>query len=251
MPTWNPSLYQSRHRFVFEYGQDVLGLLEPHAGERILDLGCGTGQLTAKIAESGAAVIGLDASGEMIAEARRLYPALRFMEADATAFALEEPVDAVFSNAALHWITDARAAARCVFAALKPGGRFVAEFGGQGNVATVMGAIDAGLRAVGVQGEPVARGWYFPSIGQYATLLEETGFRVQWMNLFERPTPLEGEQGLRHWITMFAPQILQCIAAQQHEAFFEAAHAFARPDLFREGQWHADYVRLRLRAIRP
>jgi trans-aconitate methyltransferase len=131
---WNAALYENKHAFVWQYGEDLLQLLNPKQGERILDLGCGTGQLTEKIATFGAVVMGIDNAPAMIEKARQNYPHLRFDVADARNFQVEQPLDAVFSNAALHWIKEPDAVINCVHQALKPGGRFVAEFGGKGNV---------------------------------------------------------------------------------------------------------------------
>src|SRR5688572_29408085 len=138
---WDPDLYQSAHAFVWERAADLIDLLAPRPGERVLDLGCGTGQLTAQIAEGGATVLGVDRSPEMIAQARRNFPHLPFQVGDATTFSTDEPFDAVFSNATLHWVKPPAAAAARVFAALRPGGRFVAEFGGRGNVGRVCAAL--------------------------------------------------------------------------------------------------------------
>jgi trans-aconitate methyltransferase len=129
---WDAKQYQQRHSYVFQYGQAVLDLLAPQKGERILDLGCGSGQLTAAIADAGATVIGIDSSPEMLAEARAHYRAVEFRLGDAADFAMESPVDAVFSNAVLHWVKNAAGAAACIARVLKPSGRFVVEFGGQG-----------------------------------------------------------------------------------------------------------------------
>jgi len=135
--TWNPEFYDARHSFVWQRGADLIDLLDPQTEERILDLGCGTGHLTAQIAARGAEVMGIDSSAEMIEEARKHYPALEFRVADARDFSLGQPVDAVFSNAALHWIQPAERVVSCVWKALKPGGRFVAEFGGKGQRAEI------------------------------------------------------------------------------------------------------------------
>ncbi len=165
-PEWDAALYDDRHSFVWKRGAALIELLAPRSGEWVLDLGCGTGHLTAKIAEAGAEVIGIDSSPEMIEEARRLYPGLPFGVGDARDFHFDEPFDAVFSNAVLHWIKPPEEAVACVRRALKPGGRFVAEFGGRGNVAAIIGALDAAACAIGLGawGHP----WYYPSIGEYA-----------------------------------------------------------------------------------
>ena len=137
---WNANLYEQKHAFVWQYGTEVLKILAPQPGERILDLGCGTAQLTAQIAAAGAHVIGLDSSPAMIEQARSNYPELQFELADARDFHFAEPFDAVFSNAVLHWISAADRVARSLFLALKPGGRFVAEFGGRGCVREIRAA---------------------------------------------------------------------------------------------------------------
>ena len=229
---WDTANYEGQHSFVWRYGADLLPLLDAKAGERILDIGCGTGQLTSKIAESGATVVGLDSSPDMIAQARQNYPGIRFLLADAANFTVDEPFDAVFSNAALHWVHDAEGAVRSIAAALKTGGRFVAEFGGKGNV----GALLAAARTIlGRDLNP----WYFPSAGEYATLLERHGFEIRYASLFDRPTELEDpERGLRDWIAMFGGAEMKGIERELEEA--------VRPQLFRDGRWWMDYRRLRV-----
>jgi trans-aconitate methyltransferase len=162
--SWDVERYQQRHSYVFQYGGAVVDLLDPQPGERILDLGCGAGQLTALLVEKGCTVIGIDRSPEMIAEARRNFPTLDVRLGDATRFELDSTVDAVFSNATLHWVKDASAAIACIWKALKPGGRFVAEFGGHRNVQSI---IDAVRELLG----PVETPWFYPTIGEYAALL--------------------------------------------------------------------------------
>ena len=139
--TWDAGLYDNKHAFVWQYGASLVGLLAPKSGERILDLGCGTGHLTSQIAESGAQVVGLDHSAEMLAQARSAIPELEFVQGDARDFTFAQPFDAVFSNAVLHWIRPPEAVIRCVYDALRPGGRFTAEFGGRGNVRRVLGVL--------------------------------------------------------------------------------------------------------------
>ncbi len=245
-PRWDTGLYDDQHAFVWKYGASLIDLLAPIAGERVLDLGCGTGHLTARIAEAGAEVVGIDSSPEMIAEARRLYPGLRFEVADARDFAFDEPFDAVFSNAVLHWIKPPEDAIGCVRRALRPRGRFVAEFGGRGNVAGIVAALDAASRAVGLGAWE--HPWYYPSIGEYAPLLERAGLEVTQAVLFDRPTSLEGEEGLRRWAEMFARDLVARVPAAGRERFFRRAEDAARPALHRDGTWFADYRRLRVSA---
>ncbi|HXT57669.1 MAG TPA: methyltransferase domain-containing protein [Pirellulales bacterium] len=249
--TWNAGLYVQRHSFVYQHGVDLLELLAPRSGERILDLGCGAGQLTAQIAASGAEVLGLDASAEMIAEARRLHPRLAFELADAARFEVGEPFDAVFSNAVLHWVTRAEKAVERIAAALRAGGCFVAEFGGRGNVSNTLEAVRQAVSAVLGREVGDVNPWYFPSVGQYATLLEARGLEVRYAALFDRPTPLdEGEQGLANWLQMFgAPCFAMLPEADRPRAVAEAIER-ARPRLWKDGVWIADYRRLRVVAVK-
>jgi trans-aconitate methyltransferase len=171
--SWNTALYENKHNFVWQYGEDLLQLLNPKARERILDLGCGTGQLTEKIALSGAEVMGIDNVSAMIEKARQNYPQLQFDLADGRNFQVEKPLDAVFSNAALHWIQQPNAVIRCIHQALKPSGRFVAEFGGKGNVQAIATALSDALESINIPQPSRLNPWYFPSIGDYATRLEQ------------------------------------------------------------------------------
>lgn len=244
---WASGLYESKHSFVWQYGADCIELLSPQRGDRILDLGCGTGQLTQKIAASGAIAIGIDRAPTMIEQARKNYPGLRFEVADARNFHFEEPFDAVFSNATLHWIKEPEQVISCIWKALKPGGRFVAEFGGKGNIKKIATAINNALEATGYPSSPELNPWYFPSIGEYATLLEKQGFSVTYATLFERPTRLEdGEKGLQNWIEMFANSILQAIPATKRSSFIQQIENQLRPELYRDGTWFADYKRIRI-----
>lgn len=247
---WDAQLYDNRHAFVWRHGASLVELLDPKPGERTLDLGCGTGHLSARIAEAGAEVLGVDGSPEMVEAAARAYPAMRFEVADARTLKYEGQFDAVFSNAVLHWVKEAEAVARGVARALRPGGRFVAEFGGKGNVQKIMSALQSARTAVGI--EPAELPWYYPSLAEYASLLERVGLEVTFATLFDRPTPLEGgETGLRSWVTMFGGQILAAIPGDRREEFFRRVEDESRGELFRDGVWTADYRRLRIVAVRP
>ena len=174
---WDPALYDSKHSFVWKYGQELIELLASQAGERILDLGCGTGHLTSQLALAGASVTGLDVSQSMIEQARKNYTDLEFVKADAADFAFAEPFDAVFSNAALHWVKRAENVVVCLARALKPGGRFVAEFGGKGNIQAIHTALLRALDDFGLANKAGWNPWYYPSVGEYASLLERHGLR--------------------------------------------------------------------------
>ncbi len=247
--TWDAALYDGKHAFVYGYGQDLIALLAPKAGERILDLGSGTGHLTAAIAANGAEVIGLDASTDMVTSARRQYPTLEFVVGDAASFTLPGHFDAVFSNATLHWVSDAEAVVRRVAAHLRPGGRFVAEFGGRGNVRRLMAAVKQA--AAEVAGVTLQNRWYYPSVGEYAGLLERQGLEVTFAALIDRPTRLEdGERGLRNWLAMFGGRWLEPTPESAREAVVSRSEELLRTELFRDGAWFADYRRLRVVAVR-
>lgn len=261
---WDAAAYDDACAFVADRARDLLDLLDPAPGERIADVGCGTGTLTREIADAGASVLGLDRSAEMVARARTAHPDLRFVRADAEALPLGE-FDAVFSNATLHWIDDQDAALSSIREALRPGGRLVAEFGASGNVAAITGAVGEALEARGYDG---THPWHFPTPGEYARRLEEHGFEVRLLRLFDRPTPLSGgENGLATWLEVFGGGLFEPLSPAEVEAvqgevedrlrdeLFEAAPASAASrdasDGQREsdGQWIADYRRLRVVAV--
>ena len=245
---WDSSAYDGSHSFVYEYGSDVVDLLDPQHDERILDLGCGTGHLTDRIGESAGDVVGLDRDREMIETARESYPDRRFRQADARDFEVEDPFDAVFSNAALHWIDDQAAVIQSVSEALRPGGRFVAELGGTGNVAAIVDAVGAELAARGY--EPPTDPWYFPTIGEHATALEAAGFEVRYATLFDRPTQLDGgDDGLTRWLGMFGDRLLGPVPEEQRPDVIAGVEDRLRDDHYDDGTWTADYRRLRFVAV--
>ena len=248
---WDAALYDSKHFVIWQSGVSLVELLAPRTGERVLDLGCGTGHLTQQIADAGADVVGIDSSPGMIEQSRSNFPGLSFLVADAASFNLPDEFDAVFSNAVLHWIKDPGAALDCVWRALKPGGRFVAEFGAEGNIERVVSAILQALDASGRSVVPSFNPWYFPSLGQYARLAEDHGFRVNYATVFDRPTPLEdGYDGLGDWLGMFAAQLLEDVPPQEFPALVGDIGRRMKADLFREGKWVLDYRRLRSVAVK-
>lgn len=246
---WDPELYEARHSFVWQFGQDLIELLDPKPGEQILDLGSGPGQLTAKIAETGANVIGLDASPAMIGQARQNFPRLMFVLQDAASMQFREQFDAVFSNAALHWMLDREAVARCVAAALKSRGRFVAELGGKGNIHEMEGAIETVARRYFGAAVP-ARRTYYPTLGEYTSLLESVGLEVRSALLFDRPTLLEGEAGMENWIRQFKAYYFESLPASEATKAIREVVEELRPIAFRDGTWVADYRRLRFVAAK-
>jgi trans-aconitate methyltransferase len=241
---WDPERYARTARFVSDLGAPVLDLLAPEPGERILDLGCGDGVLTAELVARGCVVVGVDASAAQVEAARRRGLDARVVSGERLAF--DGEFDAVFSNAALHWMHDADAVIAGVRRALHPGGRFVGELGGHGCVARIVAALRAALVAQGVDPEPI-RQWYFPTDDEYRARLETGGFRVRSIAFFPRPTPLPGDIG--DWLETFAQAFLA--AARDRAALLDAVRTALAPALRdAEGRWTADYVRLRFAAER-
>jgi len=225
----------------------VLDLLKPQIGERILDLGCGDGVLTEKIAASGASVLGVDASAEMVAAAQNRGLDARVADGARLDFAGE--FDAVFSNAALHWMKDdPDAVIAGVARALRPGGRFAGEMGGHGCVAAITVALIAVLERRGADGKS-ASPWYFPTVDDYRSRLKRGGFAVEYIELIPRPTPLPTD--MAGWLDTFAEQFLRRLPAGERASARDEAIAMLRPVLCDEaGRWTADYMRLRFLARR-
>ena len=241
---WNAGLYQSSYSFVWEYGRDLIALLAPKPGERILDAGCGTGQLTAEISRSGAQVAGIDTSAAMIDQARGNFPDLQFRLQDICTMAGRAEFDAVFSNAALHWVIRADDAARAMAESLKPDGRFVAELGGHGNIRALIEAVRLALESKFGAAPERVNPWFFPSVAEYAPILERHGLEVTFAALFDRPTALEGgARGLANWFAMFGGPLHEEL---RQPAFVELVEQFAAPHLLRDGVWFLDHRRLRV-----
>lgn len=245
--TWEAEGYARKFDFVPQYGESVLNLLEIKPGMTVLDLGCGNGRLTKQIAERGAVVIGMDDSIDMLRVAKKTYPALTFQKGDATDFTLDEPVDAIFSNAVFHWIDQPRQENlfHCIANALKPGGQLVFEMGGKGCAETVHQALEIAFAA---HGYTYRRSQYFPTIGEYAPVLERNGLRVTYAILFDRDTRVEGVDGVGDWIRMFLrnPFLWENISEEESDEIIREVVKTVRPTLFRENGWHVDYVRLRM-----
>ena len=250
--SWDAHLYDTGHSFVWKLGDDLVEILAPLSGERILDLGCGTGHLTAIIAKSGATAVGVDSAPGMINQAQRHYPYLRFDLANARHLPYHEEFDAVFSNAVLHWVRPPERVIAGIRRALKPGGRFVAEFGGRGNISLIMEAIHSALDQVHVRTPATSQqDFYFPDTEEYSSLLDNHGLSVTQASLFDRPTPLSGGPvGMRLWLDMFATGYIARLDADQRCEFVELVERKLRPRLYGGGQWTADYKRLRVVARR-
>lgn len=243
---WNPTAYVANARFVSDLGIPVVEWLEPTSGESILDLGCGDGALTLKLKELGCDVFGVDASKEMVDASREL--GLRAGVLDGHKLSFEQEFDAVFSNAALHWMKDPERVVKGVWQSLRPGGRFVGEFGGAGNIAKIETAIRQELekRNLKVVDSP----WYFPTPEEYQTLLEKQGFVVERISHFPRPTALPGD--VTGWLKTFAQPYFESVREQDMPVIMDKLVENLKPKLVGDdGVWMADYVRLRFRASKP
>lgn len=247
--SWDTELYEARHNFVWKLGAGLLELLAPKPGERILDLGCGTGHLTHLIAQQGGEVVGVDASPEMIGQARQNFPDLNFVLQNSASMRFDEEFDAIFSNAALHWMLDAGPVAAAMAKALRPGGRLVAEFGGKGNIAQIERAIHSVLSRYSEGALPATR-TYFPSIAEYTAVLESNGLEVRFAQLFDRPTPLEGPDGMADWIRQFKWYYFEPLPPAPRKAALAEVAERLRPSLHHENGWFADYRRLRIIAVK-
>jgi trans-aconitate methyltransferase len=244
--TWNSQTYATNARFVAELGMPVVELLNPQPGDRILDLGCGDGALTIKLKELGCEVVGVDASENLIQAAQALGLDAYVMDGHKLEF--DRPFDAVFSNAALHWMKQPEQVIAGVWRSLKPDGRFVGEFGGAGNVATIHQALMDRMRALGYDPEAL-NPWYFPTPEAYQTQLEAAGFEVTQIELIPRPTTLP--TGVRGWLETFANPFTQALPEGERSGFLDAIVKTVEPTLCdTTGQWTADYVRLRFAATK-
>ncbi len=242
--TWDAAGYARNARFVSDLAGEVMAWLDPKPGMRVLDVGCGDGVLTEKLAALGCSVVGIDPSPSMIEAARARGLDVRL--ADVRSMAFEGEFDAVFSNAVLHWVREPEAAAHSMRKALKPGGKLAAEFGGHGNIAAIATALRAAAKLHG--GDPALTApWFYPTPEQYSRILTSAGFKVDRIGLFPRPTPLA--TAMEGWLaTMRKPFFDQFPADKRAEVLADTL-ALLRPSLCDDqGNWTADYVRLRVLA---
>src|SRR5580658_9791546 len=247
MPTanqsWDPDGYARNARFVSDLGAPVVELLAPRAGERILDLGCGDGALTLKLADMGCTVVGVDSSAPQVEACRRLGLAV------GERLSFDAEFDAVFSNAAIHWMKPPDDVIAGVWRAIRPGGRLVGEFGGHGCVKTIKRALVEALGRRGIDGDAL-NPWYFPTVEDYSARLARRGFAVRYIALIPRPTPLPTE--INGWLETFAQSFMAPLAASDRAAFIDEVREALRPELCDgEGKWLADYIRLRFAADKP
>lgn len=249
--SWNPNLYDNKHDFVYKYGEEIVQLLNPQKHEIILDLGSGTGDLTKQIGDACKEVIGLDYSKDMVQTAQAKYPNIPFVLADGKNFKLNKNFDAVFSNATLHWIPQAEPVIKNIYKHLKVGGRFVAEFGGKGCVNKIITSLIDVLNEQSIAYPPVKSVLYYPSVGEYAKLLEKNGFELAYGALFDRPTDLKsGYEGMENWIQMFLHWALKSVNADEKKEIFNLVAKRLEKEMFDGEKWIADYRRIRIVAIK-
>ncbi|MFD1350833.1 class I SAM-dependent methyltransferase [Oceanobacillus caeni] len=247
---WDADLYDKKHSFVSEYGNSLIELLAPKRGEKVLDLGCGTGDLSNALYKYGVDVIGVDKSESMVEQATRKYPYISFMVKDATKLNYVSEFDAVFSNATLHWVQPASQALQGIFQSLKQGGRFVAEFGGKGNVQTITDEIIRQIKGAEFEFKKEQFPWFYPSIAEYSTLMEEVGFRVTFAQHFDRPTPLDGDNGLKNWINMFGNQLFVGVPEHSKREMIVNIERNLKEILYKDGYWTSDYKRIRVIGVK-
>jgi len=247
---WNSTLYDQKHDFVAKYGEGLLAFLPENPAQAILDLGCGTGTLTAQLAARGSRVIGVDSAHPMVERARAQYPELTFEVCDALALPFEGEFDVVFSNAVFHWIADHDTLLENVKKALKPGGQLICEFGGAGNIAVVEQAFNRACEEMGLAVR--APRFNFPTPEEFSARLAHHGLTPVNVYDYDRPTPLkDGEQGLANWMRQFFAGQLEALPEQTGQALLARAEELARPELWDGDHWIADYRRLRAVAQKP
>jgi len=250
-PKWNPEFYNDKHSFVYNYGEDLIELLDPKKDERILDLGCGSGQLTFKISELAKEVIGIDKSQEMIAYAKSKFKNLEFQVADATNFIFLKKFDAIFSNATLHWVKNYKDVIKSMYENLNDQGRIVLEFGGKGNVQTIVNQLRNSLDKKGYLEQSKLKLWYFPSTEEYTNELESSGFRVLMAQHFNRPTELADENtGIKDWISMFGERFFKNVSTKHIEEIKIEVQEKVKSECLINGKWFADFKRIRFVAIK-
>lgn len=240
---WSAQSYDDNVRFVSVYGEGVVDWLRPQVGERVLDLGCGDGALTVNLLQSGADIVGVDSAPDFVRAAKELGIDAHLQSGESLTF--ESEFDAVFTNAALHWMTNPQAVVAGVARALKPGGRFVGEFGGHGNVAAIVTAMIAAANKRDMD-TSLAFPWYFPTPDAYRKLLEDAGFAIDRMDHFARPTPLP--TGIKAWLGVFRQPFFDQFGEERDQVFDEVAASLETSLKLPDGTWIADYVRLRFDA---
>lgn len=245
MTKWNSTLYDDKHKYVSQYGEDLMTILNPQKEENILDIGCGTGDLANEISKAGALVTGIDSSPAMIEAARGKYPHIRFHLQDGEEDRFVAQFHAVFSNAAIHWMKNQRQVVQNSYNALLPKGRFIAELGGANNVESILLALEEASKTLSIPYERSLLPWVFPTKEEMTAHLTEVGFHVLKMTHFFRPTPLVGEEGMYNWLNMFSSSLFKHLTSEEKKTLFHECERLLRSQLYEENGWVADYWRLR------
>lgn len=243
---WNVKKYSSDFSFVPAYGEELISLIS-HKEGKLIDIGCGSGALSERLLERGFLVTGLDDNAGFIASASSAYPSVRFIRGNIVSFTSDEKYSVAFSNAVLHWIDEKNQpkALKNIYNCLEKGGEFVFEMGGKGNCALIHSAAAEACADMGME---YKMPFYYPSEEAYSELLSGAGFKIEYSSLFNRPTPLKGEHGVRDWINMFLGGAVK--SEEKRLKIGEAAEEKLKDKLFHNGKWYADYVRLRAKAIK-
>jgi len=247
---WNSTLYDKSHDFVSKYGEGILSYLNPQPGETILDLGCGTGDLTKEIFLANSHVIGVDSSTDMIEKAKSKFPEIEFYQMDARELKFDILFDAIFSNAVLHWIPEKEVVIRNMYSLLNDNGRIVLEFGGKGNNQQMLQALRDVFNKRGYKENAKIDFWYYPSIGEYSIELEKLNFRVVHAEHFDRVTPLKSNQGIKDWFLMFGDNFFVGISNPEKDDILNEVQDKLKATHFINGVWNADYKRIRIVAVK-
>jgi len=241
---WNAELYQGKHGYVAEYGKELLEYVADDKTQVILDLGCGTGELTNELAQKASVVIGIDGSESMIRKAGEMYPEIEFHVMDACSLKWQDYFDVVFSNAVFHWIQNQPSLLKGIYHALKPDGKLICEFGANGNIAKIQKSFHDVTKKYGYD---YANPFYFPTTHEYKQLLEQVGFNIELIVDYDRPTVLkDGEFGLRNWLKQFFARDLSNFTTNRQVDIFETIEKSLYSDLWNGKQWIADYRRIRV-----
>lgn len=244
---WDSNNYTDNFQFVHKYGEELIDFITVEKGSFVVDLGCGNGAITKKLSEKGFKTLGIDASKSMLEKAKNLHPELDFRLDDACEFKLDEKADAILSNAVFHWIENHDELVKNLSANLKTGGELVFGFGGKGCADTVHNALE---KAFATHNLTYVNHFNFRSIGEFAPILEKHGFRIEYAVFFDRPTEQIGENGLENWINMFVDSAFDGVDSETKDEIIAQAVEICRPELYINGKWYVDYVRIRMKAIK-
>lgn len=243
MGDWNAALYDNKHDFVSEYGKGLLEFVPKNKNQRILDLGCGTGTLTAQLSNLADTIIGVDSSVNMIEKAKEQYTDIQFMVCDALALPFEKQFDVVFSNAVFHWIGDHNALLKQVYKVLKPNGLLVCEFGANGNVVTIENAF---MNACQDFGYKYTSKFNFPTVDTFSDLLKKNNFMIDKIYDYNRSTPLrDNKRGLANWMKQFFASDLELMSGKIQDEIIKKVEDLTKEHLWNGAEWSADYRRLR------